>query len=166
MIRHQKSGIVFRTLELQLCCLISLAWTNQAVGAEALAAYPGYTGTYDGFTLVLDERFDKLDSTIWKKGDGAVGGESMCRFTRQGVRIRDGILELVIDQRHIKSSYSTDHKQVKGQYEYYCGELRRQPRAISRRCSPIATKGPRASANGKKSTSNSKAAAPTNFRPT
>ena len=95
MIRLQKSGIVFRTLELQLCCLISLAWTNQAVGAEALAAYPGYTGTYDGFTLVLDERFDKLDSTIWKKGDGAVGGESMCRFTRQGVHVRRYTLPVV-----------------------------------------------------------------------
>jgi beta-glucanase (GH16 family) len=124
MIRHVDSGAVFRTIQLPLCCLVGISWTSQTVGAEALTSYPGYTGEYDGFSLVLDERFDKLDRKIWKKGDGAVGGESMCRFTRQGVRIRDGILELVVDKRYIESSYSRDHEQQKGHYDYYCGELR------------------------------------------
>jgi beta-glucanase (GH16 family) len=124
MNRYLNNSLAFRAIQLQLCCLFSFAFTPDTAGAEAPTAYPGYTGEYDGFTLVLDERFHKLDGKIWKKGDGAVGDESMCRFTRQGVRIRDGILELVIDQRHIKSSYSRDHKQRKRQYEYYCGELR------------------------------------------
>lgn len=61
-----------------------------------LLAYPGYTGVYEGFTLVLDDRFDRFNGEHWQKGDGAVGGESMCRFQDQGVQVIDGILELVI----------------------------------------------------------------------
>ena len=129
MIKNRNNGALFSgnpfgTISLRLCWLFSLAATSHSVGAEALTAYSGYTGEYDGFSLVLDERFDKLDRSIWKKGDGAVGGESMCRFTRQGVRIRDGILELVTNKRYIEGSYSRDHKQNKGHYGYYCGELR------------------------------------------
>ena len=124
MIKYTNGSAMFRAIQLQLCCLFSLAFTTDAAGAEGPTAYPGYTGEYDGFTLVLDERFDKLDRSIWKKGDGAVGEESMCRFTRQGVRIRDGILELVVDKRYIEGSYSRDHRQQKGHYGYYCGELR------------------------------------------
>ena len=51
-------------------------------------AYPGYTGDYPGFTLRLDERFDRFDPEIWEKGDGAVGSEAMCRFTARGVAIK------------------------------------------------------------------------------
>jgi beta-glucanase (GH16 family) len=124
MIRNRSKGAIFRAMPLRLCCLFSLVSTSHSVGAEALTSYPGYTGEYAGFSLVLDERFDELDRKIWKKGDGAVGEESMCRFTRQGVRIRDGVLELVVDKRYVDGSYSRDHKQHKGPYGYYCGELR------------------------------------------
>ena len=38
--------------------------------SDALIAYPGYTGEYPGFTLVLDDRFDSFDTDVWRKGDG------------------------------------------------------------------------------------------------
>ena len=41
---------------------------------QPLVSYPNYTGQYEGFTLILDERFDEFNGEIWKKGDGAVGG--------------------------------------------------------------------------------------------
>ena len=43
--------------------------------SDELIAYPGYTGEYPGFTLVLDDRFDSFDTEVWRKGDGAVGNE-------------------------------------------------------------------------------------------
>lgn len=91
---------------------------------EALVAYPEYTGEYDGFTLVLDERFNVFDKTIWRKGDGAVGAESHCRFQDQGIQIVDGVLELVIREEHVPPSWSSDHKQQKFDYDYSCGEVR------------------------------------------
>ncbi len=91
---------------------------------QDIVAFEGYTGEYEGFTLVLDERFDEFNPKIWSKGDGAVGGESVCRFQPQGVQIVDGILELVIREEPIAESWSEDHQQQKGDYDYSCGELR------------------------------------------
>jgi beta-glucanase (GH16 family) len=92
--------------------------------AKDIVAYPGYTGDYKGFSLVFDERFNQLNKQIWHIGDGAVGSESDCRFQPQGVQIVDGILELVIRKESIASSWSDDHQQQKGDYNYSCGELR------------------------------------------
>ena len=92
--------------------------------AEELIAYPGYSGEYDGFSLVIDERFNAFNDEIWQKGDGAVGGESICRFQPQGVQITDGILALVIQQESIAPGWSIDHQQQKGPYNFSCGELR------------------------------------------
>lgn len=89
-----------------------------------LIAYSGYTGRYDHFTLMIDERFNKLDNTIWEIGDGAVGSEAMCRFNKQGVLVQNGLLHLIIDKAPIPSSWSEDHQQMKPAYDYYCGELR------------------------------------------
>ncbi|WP_051275612.1 glycoside hydrolase family 16 protein [Aestuariibacter salexigens] len=93
---------------------------------QNIDAYPDYTGHYPGFTLVLDERFDEFNDRIWRKGDGAVGGEAFCRFQPQGVQIVDGILELVIREEPVADSYSFDHQQHKGPYDFSCGELRTQ----------------------------------------
>ncbi|GAB5382144.1 MAG: beta-glucanase [Aliiglaciecola sp.] len=90
---------------------------------NSFITYPQYTGEYEGFTLVLDERFDRFNSAIWKKGDGAVGGESMCRFQEQGVQVVNGYLELVIRKEPVSASWSVDHDQQKGPYDYSCGEL-------------------------------------------
>jgi len=90
---------------------------------ETLDAYPGYTGKYQGFSLVLDDRFDYFDDTVWKKGDGAVGAEAHCRFQDQGIQIVDGMLELVIRQEHVPPSWSFDHKQQKYDYDFSCGEV-------------------------------------------
>lgn len=90
-------------------------------------AYPGYTGTYAGFSLVLDERFDALDEAVWSIGDGAVGKESMCRFQRQGVNVRDGMLELKIDKAFVPASWSENHQKLKDDYDYVCGEVRTRP---------------------------------------
>jgi len=73
-------------------------------------AYPGYTGDYPGFTLRLDERFNRFDPEVWAKGDGAVGSEAMCRFTAAGVQVVEGVLELVIREEHVPASWSKDHQ--------------------------------------------------------
>lgn len=95
--------------------------------SDTLVAYPGYTGEYEGFTLVLDERFDALDSEVWRKGDGAVGEEAMCRFQDQGVQVVDGILELIVQEGHVPAGFSEDHQNEKKAYDYICGELRTNP---------------------------------------
>ena len=92
--------------------------------SDQLAAYPSYTGQYDGFSLVVDERFDRFDDTLWRTGDGAVGGESMCRFQPNGVKVEDGRLILVVQEESVPAGWSKDHEQEKGPYKYVCGELR------------------------------------------
>ena len=86
--------------------------------------YPGYTGDYLGFTLTIDERFDRFDKTLWRTGDGAVGGESMCRFQADGVRVEDGKLILEVREEDVPPGWSKDHEQEKGPYDYACGEVR------------------------------------------
>lgn len=100
------------------------ATTDAAPPEPGLVAYPSYTGSYQGFSLVVDERFDRFDETLWRTGDGAVGGESMCRFQPQGVQVQDGILKLVVQKEPIAAGWSFDHEQEKGPYDYSCGELR------------------------------------------
>ena len=87
-------------------------------------AYAGYTGNYPDFSLVLDERFDSLDKQIWEIGDGAVGGESACRFQPQGVQVNNGQLHLIIHQEPIAPGWSDDHQMDKAAYEFSCGEIR------------------------------------------
>ncbi len=99
---------------------------QEAVPVSNFETYPGYTGDYDGFNLIIDERFDQFDETLWRSGDGAVGGESMCRFQPQGVRVEDGVLKLVVDKADVPPGYSNDHQQEKGPYDYVCGEVRTQ----------------------------------------
>jgi beta-glucanase (GH16 family) len=102
-------------------------WIEVVANTNLPTAYPGYTGIYSGFTLKLDERFNSLNTAIWAKGDGAVGGESLCRFQPQGVQIVNGNLELVIRNQYVAGSYSYDHQSEKGAYNYSCGELRTVP---------------------------------------
>ena len=99
-------------------------WIEVVANSNQPTAYSGYTGVYPGYTLKLDERFDSFNSAIWKKGDGAVGGESMCRFQPQGVQVVNGNLELVVRNEYVPGSYSYDHQAEKGPYNYSCGELR------------------------------------------
>ncbi|MFT5609463.1 MAG: endo-1,3-1,4-beta-glycanase ExoK [Parvicella sp.] len=87
-------------------------------------AYAGYTGSYSGLSLVLDERFDVLNKQIWEIGDGAVGTEAACRFQPQGVKIDNGLLNLIIDQEPVPAGWSNDHQKNKLAYEFSCGELR------------------------------------------
>ena len=90
-------------------------------------AYPGYTGEYPGFTLILDDRFDQFDADIWKKGDGDVGSQAACRFQAQGVQVQDGLLELVVRREFVAASWSEDHQQTRKDYQYSCGEIRTRP---------------------------------------
>lgn len=87
-------------------------------------AYTGYTGVYDDFSLLIDERFTAFNSTWWEKGDGAVGTEGDCRFQDQGVDIHDGVLALTIRKETVPASYSYDHSAEKKAYDFSCGELR------------------------------------------
>ncbi|MFT7562104.1 MAG: endo-1,3-1,4-beta-glycanase ExoK [Flavobacteriales bacterium] len=99
-----------------------------AVTAAALPiAYADYTGEYEGYTLKLDDRFDHFDISMWKKGDGAVGAESICRFQDQGVEVTEGKLALTIRREAIESSWSDDHQKQKNAYEFSCGEMRTLP---------------------------------------
>lgn len=116
-----------RAIATTMLLLVTAACSAQPHGAGNLASYPGYLGDYPGFTLKLDERFDRLDPEIWAKGDGAVGSESMCRFTDHGVQIVGGFLELVVREEHAPSGWSDDHQMQKEAYGYTCGELRTRP---------------------------------------
>jgi len=100
------------------------AVADLTIGAGLPEAYPDYTGVYDGFTLLIDERFNSFDETIWSKGDGAVGTESMCRFQDQGVAVEEGKLKLIVRQEDIPAGFSHDHQKEKLAYAYSCGELR------------------------------------------
>ncbi len=91
---------------------------------EDLDAYPGYTGVYDNFTLAIDDHFDSFDSSVWAKGDGAVGTEGDCRFQDQGVRMEDGKMKLVIDRQSVPAGFSENHQKNKRAYDYICGEVR------------------------------------------
>jgi len=104
------------------CTMESLQ--HDEVVANTPESYAGYTGVYQGYSLVLDERFDTFDDTIWEKGDGAVGGESICRFQPQGVQVMDGALNLIIKQEPIAAGWSNDHEMEKGPYQFSCGEVR------------------------------------------
>lgn len=110
-----------------LSLLVSTTLGNSHPSAELITAYPGYSGEYTGFSLVLDERFDRFNKSIWKTGDGAVGVESACRFQPQGVQVDDGILTLLVQAEAIAPSWSNDHQQQKNAYEYSCGELHTKP---------------------------------------
>lgn len=109
------------------CIVVGWCTVSTAL-AEELQSYPGYTGVYPGFTLAIDDRFDAFDEALWRRGDGAVGGEALCRFQPQGVQIRDGLLELVIRKESVPASFSRDQSKDKGPYPYSCGELRTQPK--------------------------------------
>ncbi|MFT4940189.1 MAG: endo-1,3-1,4-beta-glycanase ExoK [Paraglaciecola sp.] len=130
-LRKQKTLMIKKQ---HLCALsvlvfsLVLAKSHASQTSSALPkSYDGYTGKYEGFTLKLDEPFDYFNNTVWTKGDGAVGAESLCRFQPQGVNVVDGILELTIRQEKVSASWSKDHKQDKGDYNYSCGELRTTP---------------------------------------
>lgn len=97
---------------------------HQNQNGDELIAYPGYTGNYPGYSLKVDERFETFNSQLWKKGDGAVGHESICRFTPQGVQVDKGLLNLIISKEPVAASWSEDHQQTKRSYDYACGELR------------------------------------------
>jgi amidase len=107
--------------------LLALSGCDMPPADEPPTAYPGYTGNYPGFSLVLDERFDSFDTAVWETGDGAVGTESMCRFQGRAVRIRDGMLELLIDEQQVPTGWSENHQKMKRAYDYVCGEVRTRP---------------------------------------
>lgn len=107
-----------------LCAGSCTTGAETAISEDALTAYPSYSGSYEGFSLKIDERFDRFDETLWRTGDGAVGGESKCRFHPEGAAVEDGILKLFVKEQSVPGSWSYDHEQEKGPYDYICGELR------------------------------------------
>ncbi|WP_372863459.1 family 16 glycosylhydrolase, partial [Pseudoalteromonas sp.] len=107
--------------------ILNCADTSSYITDRLPTAYADYTGEYRGFSLVLDERFEKFNPEVWSKGDGAVGSESVCRFQSQGVEVANGQLNLIIRKEPVASSWSADHQSEKPAYEFSCGELRTQP---------------------------------------
>lgn len=120
----------------RLCLLgsasLMLSPTSVSADTSLPESYPGYTGEYEGYTLLLDERFDRFDEAVWQKGDGAVGTEAKCRFQPQGVAVADGYLTLRVLAEPVEASWSVDHQEKKGAYEYTCGELRTRPDKLMR----------------------------------
>lgn len=112
------------TGSLAILPLLACSSASPPQASDPLVAYSGYTGQYPGFTLQLDERFDTFNTEIWRKGDGAVGNESACRFLDQGVQVKKGILTLLIQEEEIAAGWSDDHQKMKKPYSYSCGELR------------------------------------------
>jgi beta-glucanase (GH16 family) len=121
---HTPHTIVCQAL---VATLLLMKHATGAASDTLPEAYPGYNGEYPGFSLVLDERFDRLNQEIWAIGDGAVGTESACRFQDNGVRVAEGTLTLIIDEIHVASGWSEDHQKSKKAYDYVCGELRTRP---------------------------------------
>lgn len=113
--------IAISFLGLTACATPTVSKYHQS---DKLQSYTGYTGQYDGYTLVIDERFNEFDDSLWRTGDGAVGGESMCRFQPQGVVVEEGRLKLIVQPEAVPPGYSHDHAQDKGPYDYVCGEVR------------------------------------------
>lgn len=120
-------AMTHRNSPASLLCAALLLGIGPATAAAPLEAYAGYSGQYPGFTLVLDERFDTFDDTLWQRGDGAVGAEADCRFQPQGVQVSNGVLELTIRKESVAASWSEDHQLDKKAYSYSCGELRTRP---------------------------------------
>lgn len=109
-------------------CLFPMSLCAKSfANSDELIAYPGYTGIYPGYTLKVDERFDRFNDQLWSKGDGAVGHESACRFTPQGVQVEQGLLQLIVNKERVAPSWSKNHQQQKPGYQYSCGELRTLP---------------------------------------
>jgi beta-glucanase (GH16 family) len=121
VIKSSASLIIFMVIFIG-CTRVAV---TQDSGSDNLPiAYSGYSGQYSGFSLMLDERFDLFDENIWKIGDGAVGGEAVCRFQPQGVQVNNGLLNLIIREEPIAAGWSNDHEQDKGDYDFSCGEVR------------------------------------------
>jgi hypothetical protein len=51
----------------------------------------------------------------------------LSRFHDKGIRIVDGLLELVVIEEHVQASCSLDHQQQKGDYKFLCGDLSTLP---------------------------------------
>jgi len=120
-------ALFVRAAPLALTTACTLAQAPAPAMSDPVTAYSGYTGIYPGFSLVLDERFDEFDGSVWEAGDGAVGTEAMCRFQAAGVRTVDGVLELVIDRARVPAGWSENHQKLKKAYDYFCGEVRTRP---------------------------------------
>jgi endo-1,3-1,4-beta-glycanase ExoK len=121
VIKQSMSLIIFMVA---LSGCVRVTETQNSVEDSIPIAYSGYTGQYSGFSLVLDDRFDLFDENIWQIGDGAVGGEAVCRFQPQGVQVYNGMLNLIITEEPIAPGWSIDHEQKKGVYDFSCGEVR------------------------------------------
>jgi len=102
--------------------LLSLSDVDEG-GDHLPAAYPGYTGVYQGFTLVQDDRFSELDNSFWETGDGGFT-ENDCRFVPQGVQFADGVMSLTIQEENIPASWSYANENWVTEKNYSCGELR------------------------------------------
>ena len=64
------------------------------------AAYPGYSGDYPGFTLMIDDRFDKFEQDIWHKGDCGFM-EPASRFVSDNVQVNNGTMKLIINKEKL-----------------------------------------------------------------
>lgn len=115
--------LTLSTLLLTSCAVVA---DSATVTKAEFETYTTYTGEYEGFSLVLDDRFDTLDDAVWRAGDGAVGGESICRFQDDGLSVENGKLKLVVKRQAVAPGWSNDHAQEKGPYDFVCGELRTQ----------------------------------------
>jgi endo-1,3-1,4-beta-glycanase ExoK len=97
---------------------------KKKAGLDAkVEAYPGYTGVYENYELAIDDHFDSLNEKTWSLGDASFG-ENNCRFSKEGVKVTNGILQLVIEKRDAEASWSHDQGRWIEAKSFTCGELR------------------------------------------
>lgn len=91
-----------------------------------LETYPGYESCPASMRLVIDDRFDSLDSETWERSTGGFP-DNECRFVDSPDHVRfdgDGKMRLVMEKKTIPASYSRFELKMVDEKDCASGELR------------------------------------------
>jgi len=133
-LRHYKSTPTTAALTLSAALLVlpapdrvsaaDIAACNSNL--QTLSAYENYEPCPAGFSLHIDDRFDRFDDAIWERSTGGFP-DNECRFIDAPDRVRydsDGIMRLVMEERDVPASYSRHELKMVGPKPCASGELR------------------------------------------
>ena len=96
--------------------------------SAGLQAYSGYTGDYPSFKLVVDDRFDRFDETLWTKGDCGFT-EPASRFVPDNVQVSNGTLKLIVNKEPVAKGVCSEGREI-GEKEYSAAEIRSNSRYL------------------------------------
>ena len=128
--RHRRSNRVIAPLFI-VCALLVYSDSysvaqNKVCESHGLVTYVGYNSCPAGYTLIIDDRFDALNTGIWERSTGGFP-DNECRFVDHPDRVRfdgDGKMRLVMDALDVPSSYSRHEKKMVAAKPCASGELR------------------------------------------